>query len=52
MGLTRIAIARPVFMLMLMLAAILMGWLSYNGMRVEQNNQENKDIKKEGRKKN
>ena len=37
MGLTRIAIARPVFMLMLMLAAILMGWLSYNGMRVEQN---------------
>lgn len=37
MGLTRIAISRPVFMLMLMLAAMLMGWLSYNSMRVEQN---------------
>jgi len=37
MGLTRIAITRPVFMLMLMLAAILLGFMSYNGMRVEQN---------------
>ena len=37
MGLTRVAISRPVFMLMLMLAAMLLGYLSYNGMRVEQN---------------
>ena len=37
MGLTRLAITRPVFMLMLMLAAMLMGTLSYRGMRVEQN---------------
>lgn len=37
MGLTRIAITRPVFMLMLMLVIMLMGVLSYLGMRVEQN---------------
>lgn len=37
MGLTRIAITRPVFMLMLMLAAMLLGFMSYNSMRVEQN---------------
>ncbi|MEQ1821604.1 MAG: efflux RND transporter permease subunit [Fimbriimonadaceae bacterium] len=37
MGLTRIAIARPVFMLMIMLVVMLMGILSYRGMRVEQN---------------
>jgi HAE1 family hydrophobic/amphiphilic exporter-1 len=37
MGLTRIAINRPVFVLMLMLGAILIGLLSYNGMRKELN---------------
>ncbi|MEQ1935022.1 MAG: efflux RND transporter permease subunit, partial [Fimbriimonadaceae bacterium] len=37
MGLTRIAIARPVFMFMLILVVLLMGTLSYRGMRVEQN---------------
>lgn len=37
MGLTRIAITRPVFMLMLMLAAMLLGYMSYTSMRVEQN---------------
>ena len=37
MNLTRVAITRPVFMLMLMLAAIFIGRLSYNSMRVEQN---------------
>lgn len=37
MGLTKIAIQRPVFVLMLMLAALLIGNLSYQGMRVEQN---------------
>lgn len=37
MGLTKVAIARPVFILMLMLAAILMGWIAYNSMRVELN---------------
>lgn len=37
MGLTKIAITRPVFMLMLMLAAMLLGFMSYNSMRVEQN---------------
>ena len=37
MGLTKIAIQRPVFVLMLMLAALLMGYLSLKGMRVEQN---------------
>lgn len=37
MGLTRIAITRPVFILMLMAAAILMGWIGYNSMRVELN---------------
>lgn len=37
MGLTRIAITRPVFMLMLMLVALLLGTISFKGMRVEQN---------------
>ncbi|MCC7435877.1 MAG: efflux RND transporter permease subunit [Methanoregulaceae archaeon] len=37
MNLTRVAIARPVFMLMLMLAAVFIGRLSYQSMRVEQN---------------
>ena len=37
MGLTRLAITRPVFILMLMVGAILMGTLSYRGMRLEQN---------------
>ncbi|MBC8063256.1 MAG: efflux RND transporter permease subunit, partial [Chlorobia bacterium] len=37
MGLTKLAIQRPVFVLMLMLAAMLMGYLSLIGMRVEQN---------------
>lgn len=37
MGLTKIAITRPVFMLMLMLAAILLGYQSVSSMRVEQN---------------
>ncbi len=37
MGLTRTAIARPVFVLMLMLSAIIMGWISYNSMRKELN---------------
>jgi multidrug efflux pump subunit AcrB len=36
-GLTKIAIQRPVFVLMLMLGAILIGYLSLKGMRVEQN---------------
>jgi hydrophobic/amphiphilic exporter-1 (mainly G- bacteria), HAE1 family len=35
MGLTKVAITRPVFILMLMVAAVLMGWLSYTSMRVE-----------------
>ena len=37
MGLTKIAIQRPVFVLMLMLAAMLMGYMSLRSMRVEQN---------------
>lgn len=37
MGLTKLAITRPVFMLMLMLTAIIMGISSYSQMRVEQN---------------
>lgn len=37
MGLTKIAITRPVFMLMLMLAAILLGNQARTSMRVEQN---------------
>jgi len=36
-GLTKVAITRPIFMLMLMLAAVFIGNLSYNGMRKEQN---------------
>jgi len=36
-GLTKIAIQRPVFVLMLMLAALLMGNLALKSMRVEQN---------------
>lgn len=36
MGLTKVAIARPVFILMLMLAAIMLGFLAYSGMRKEQ----------------
>jgi HAE1 family hydrophobic/amphiphilic exporter-1 len=36
MGLTKAAITRPVFILMLMLVAILMGFLAYSGMRKEQ----------------
>lgn len=37
MGLTKLAIQRPVFVLMLMLAVLLMGWMSLRGMRLEQN---------------
>lgn len=37
MGLTRVAIARPVFILMLMLLAFMMGTIGYRSMRVEQN---------------
>lgn len=37
MGLTKLAIQRPVFILMLMLAAILMGAIGYNSMRKELN---------------
>jgi HAE1 family hydrophobic/amphiphilic exporter-1 len=37
MGLTKAAITRPVFILMLMTAAVLLGFLSYSGMRKEQN---------------
>ncbi|MFM9874315.1 MAG: efflux RND transporter permease subunit [Fimbriimonadaceae bacterium] len=37
MGLTKTAITRPVFILMLMVAAIMMGWIAYNSMRVELN---------------
>lgn len=37
MNLTRTAIARPVFILMLILGAFLMGTISYRSMRVEQN---------------
>jgi hydrophobic/amphiphilic exporter-1 (mainly G- bacteria), HAE1 family len=35
MGLTRAAIARPIFILMLMLGAFLMGTIAYRSMRVE-----------------
>ncbi len=37
MGLTRIALTRPVFILMLMVLTVLMGTLSYFGMRQEEN---------------
>jgi HAE1 family hydrophobic/amphiphilic exporter-1 len=37
MGLTKTAITRPVFILMLMIAAVLLGYMSYSGMRKEQN---------------
>ncbi len=37
MGLTRAAITRPVFVLMLMLAAFLLGTISYRSMRIELN---------------
>lgn len=37
MGLTKIAIQHPVFVLMLMLGVMLMGWISVRGMRLEQN---------------
>jgi multidrug efflux pump subunit AcrB len=37
LGLTKTAITRPVFILMLMVAALLIGTISYRGMRVEQN---------------
>ncbi len=37
MNLTRAAISRPVFILMIILAALLGGWMSYRSMRVEQN---------------
>lgn len=37
MGLTKLAIQRPVFILMLMCAAILMGAIGYNSMRKELN---------------
>lgn len=37
MGLTKAAISRPVFVLMLMLGAILIGFISYNSMRKELN---------------
>lgn len=37
MGLTKTAITRPVFIFMMMVAAILMGTIAYRSMRVEQN---------------
>lgn len=37
MGLTKTAITRPIFIFMLMLAAVMMGWIAYNSMRVELN---------------
>src|SRR5688572_17902244 len=37
MGLTKAALQRPIFILMLMLSAFLIGALSYNGMRKELN---------------
>ena len=37
MGLTRAAITRPVFVLMMMAAAFLMGWIAYHSMRLELN---------------
>lgn len=37
MGLTKIAITRPVFILMLMLATMMMGFMAFRSMRVEEN---------------
>jgi hydrophobic/amphiphilic exporter-1 (mainly G- bacteria), HAE1 family len=37
MGLTKTAITRPVFIFMLMVAAVMMGLIAYNSMRVELN---------------
>ena len=37
MGLTRTAIQRPVFILMMMLAVVMMGTIGYNSMRLELN---------------
>lgn len=37
MGLTKTAITRPVFILMLMVAMVLLGYISYSSMRKEQN---------------
>lgn len=37
MGLTKTAITRPVFILMLMVAAVMMGMIAYKSMRVELN---------------
>ncbi|HZH98409.1 MAG TPA: efflux RND transporter permease subunit, partial [Fimbriimonadaceae bacterium] len=37
MNLTRLSIARPIFILMLMAAAVLLGTISYFGTRVELN---------------
>ncbi|HWD41748.1 MAG TPA: efflux RND transporter permease subunit [Fimbriimonas sp.] len=37
MNLTRAAINRPIFVFMLVFAAFLLGWISYNGMRLELN---------------
>src|ERR1700685_2965494 len=37
MGLTKAAITRPVFILMMMIALIVLGLLAYSGMRKEQN---------------
>ncbi len=36
MGLTRLALNRPIFMLMLMILAVLMGMISYSSMRKEE----------------
>lgn len=37
MGLTKLAIERPIFIFMLMVASVLMGTMAYNSMRVELN---------------
>ena len=37
MGLTKVAITRPVFILMLMLASVLLGFIAFRSMRVEEN---------------
>lgn len=37
MGLTRVAITRPIFIFMLMAAAVMMGTIAFRSMRVEQN---------------
>ncbi len=37
MGLTKTAITRPIFIFMLMVAAVMMGMVAYNSMRVELN---------------